>query len=38
MAAVNTGDLMGVAVKVSSLEFIAEYEDIFRTIPFSVFL
>ena len=38
MAAVNAGDSMGVAVRVSSLGFKAEDEDIFRIIPFSVFL
>jgi hypothetical protein len=38
MAAVNAGDSMGVAVEVSSLEFNAEDEEIFRIISFSVFL
>ena len=38
MAALNGGDSMGIAVRVSSLEFNAEDEDIFRIIPFSVFL
>ncbi len=38
MAAVNAGYLMGVVVKVFSLEFNAEDEAIFRIIPFSVFL
>ena len=38
MAAVNAGDPMGVAVEVSSLEFNAEDEEIFRIIPISFFL
>jgi hypothetical protein len=38
MAATNADDSLGVAVEVSSLEFNAENEDIFRIIPFSVFL
>ena len=38
MAAGNAGDSMGVAMKVSSLEFNAEDEAIFGIIPFSGFL
>ena len=38
MAAANAGDSMGVAVRVSSLEFKAEDKDIFRIIPFFCFL